>query len=842
MKKFALLIAAVMLAMSFSVSAAPAESEAETDERYTKAVYLLEALGVNYFSNADNRITYNIFNDALYIALNGKNTHLNITEMTGVSCSSEFGAAPITYDDAVRSLVNITGYKLGAKAAGGNAAAYVGFAGSKGILKGVNVKQGENISARDAAVMLYNAFDVDILQAVYTGSQTEYKSYDGETLLYKYRKLRKGSGVVEANEYTSLYSSNDTAAGSVKIGGVVYSDPSESAADLLTYAVEFYYYDNGDNTYEMFLAYRDGSKDREIVIDGNFSANIGRRVYYYTENGREQYKDIPKDAAVIYNGAALYEYDNSIFDFTSRQAVLVDNNNDGKIEAVLIKEYTNWYISRLDIEHGIIYDGLDREELDINDDKYDRIRIFGADGNQTNIYTLEVSDVLSVYKSGNGTLLDIYVRKKQVAGKIEAVAEDGRDYIVIDGEKYYLSPSFVAHEKQNAVIGTSANFYLDTRGEVAYMKQLEGVMKYGYIMNRNMKTEEDDKIWIKLLSQDGRIYSYRLKERAKIDGQSYKKSADVLRTLADASLIRYDVNESDEIFIIDTDRRSAKESDETLCSFGPKQSLTYNSSQGSFEGKIRVGDSTLVFFCPSEEQGGEGFGIVNHEFLKTSTTYSVRAFSASKTNYVPDAIVIDEPVENYFKVDNLSKSYVIADIATVANDDSEAVYQLTVFNKINQSVVMCANPSVGAGEDLHTGDVINAAYDNDGNFCDIVKVYDSKTNTMISSDVISAFAGTDYTSRCRMISGNVYFNNGTTLGISEISPDSANIPDRNELEYVKVNDSLGVIVDSNYDEKDSRHIRRVAMAEVHDYINYKSCAKVFLRMDQSASTFIVIYQ
>ena len=91
-----------------------------------------------------------------------------------------------------------------------------------------------------------------------------------------------------------------------------------------------------------------------------------------------------------------------------------------------------------------------------------------------------------------------------------------------------------------------------------------------------------------------------------------------------------------------------------------------------------------------------------------------------------------------------------------------------------------------------------------------------------------------------MADGYVYFNNGTTIGLSQSEPSGDFI--KNELDYFKVNDSLGVIVDSNYDTDDDRHIRRASMAEVKDYLHFQNCARAFVRTDQGNSTFIVIYQ
>ena len=220
----------------------------------------------------------------------------------------------------------------------------------------------------------------------------------------------------------------------------------------------------------------------------------------------------------------------------------------------------------------------------------------------------------------------------------------------------------------------------------------------------------------------------------------------------------------------------------------------------------------------------------------------VQAFASDSKNCVAEAVVIDADIDKYKKVDKFSKSYVVANIVRVAHDDGGDVYKLTVFNRTTQYEIICDDVDVDVMETINIGDVINGALDDKGQFCDIVKVYDSKTHTKVESDAISSFEGTDFSARCRMVSGYVYFNNGTTIGLSQSDP--VNNPDfiKNELDYFKVNDSLGVIVDSNYDQDDDRYIRRAAMAEIKDYLHFQNCANVFIRTDQGNSTFIVVYQ
>lgn len=562
-RKIAALLATVIL-LSLCPAAAFAE-DAGTDEAYKRAVRLLEALGVSYFSRPDGIVTYHSFNDALGIALDIKNTAYDITELTGISYSADTGANPISYDDAVRSLVNLTGYKVMVLASGGELTSYISTASSKGILSNVGIRQGESITARDAAVLIYNALGIEVLQCVYGGSELKYKTFEDETLLYKYRKMQKGRGVVEGNRYTTLYADDGIASDGVVINGKLYTDYNECTGDYLAYAVEFYYCENNDNNGDIIFAYPDERKNSEIVIDGNFRRNTGRQIYYLNESGREKNEYIPDGAAIIYNGVALDDYDNTIFDFSHKRGVIIDNNSDGKTDALLIYEGVNRYISHIETEHGMVYDGLSKEEMDLVDNEFERIRIIDGDGKSINMYSLAVSDVISVYTSKNGRLMEIRTSHRQVMGRVEGLTEeDGIRYASIAGVIYPLSAEFVKYELENLKIGENYNFFLSHRGEIVYMKQAEAVMRYGYAISSGCEESDAERIWLRILAADGEINKYPLKDKVKIDGKTYKEKDDAAAAIKVPQLVRYDINESGEIYAVDTPERSVNETDNTL--------------------------------------------------------------------------------------------------------------------------------------------------------------------------------------------------------------------------------------------------------------------------------------
>lgn len=722
-------------------------------------------------------------------------------------------------------------------AAGGNISGYLSAALSKGILKNVDIKTGQNLTARDAAVMVYNALGTEVLQCVYNGKGTEYKTFDDETLLYKYRKMRRGKGIVEATRYAAVDNGKTTGENEVRINGENYRDINGFAEDWTGYAVEFYYTEDENGDMSVDFVWKDTQKNDEIAVDrGNFIKNEGRGIFYEEKN-RQKSKTIPETALIIYNGAAIYEYDSTLFNFANKKAILLDNNSDGKIDVVIISEGTDRYIGRLDTENGIIYDGLSKEEIHINDG-YDRVRIFNDEGKEINLFSVSESEVITEYTSTDGSLMDIYVSKKQMTGKAEERSESReKTYYTVAGERYYASAALKKYMEIS--VGTSYDFYLNYMNEIVYVKTAAEKLNYGYLVQSSREGGFGDTVCCRILADDGEFYTYNLAANARVDGKAYKQAEKYTEVLSAPQLIRYEINEADEITVIDTPVRESGETPDSLNSFGAKNQMSYNSALVGFEGRLKLdSENTLVFFCPSNSDGREGYGVAKADYLKSSEKYMVQGFSSSEKNCVAEAVVIDGKIESYRKVDKFSKSYVVKDIVWTVNDENEVVRQFTVFNRTTEYKILCADSRVGENEDIRRGDIINAAIDGKGRFCDVVKVYDAKTHTKLPMD----FEGAEFTSRCLMAAGYVYFNNGTTIGISTAEPVRGADFIKNELSYFKVNDNLGVIVDSNYDESDERYIRCAAMSEVKDYLNYEECAQVFVRTDQGNSAFIVVYQ
>lgn len=847
---------AVLFTLFAGISAFAADESAPViDGAYDEAVTLLSALGVNSLSATDKNVTYNVFYDALSNILSQGGAALDISDLTGISFSRTSGNTGLTYEDAVRSLVNLLGYKAQTDSANGSFAVYASIAGRIGLLSDVEDADGEIINARNTAVMLKNALDTDMLQVKTLGTKISYETVKGETLLYVYRGIKNDEGVVEANGYTSFFSPDGMGKDRVKINGIMYEDEKNSAGDLIGYAVKYYYYDTG-KTDKIVTAYKNDELNDVIEINGNFTGLEGRKVYYTNANGKEKNVTIPGSVPVIYNGAALSSYKSSVFDFSDSCAYLIDNDNDGKIEVVVIWKSTEYYVNSVDTILTKIHDGIGNQLIDLSESsEFDRIRFYDENGEETTFYSIGAGDLLTAYISNDGHLFDAYVSKTSVDGKVIEIGKDNTDrmFVTIGENEYFMTDSFYAKEKDNLLLGVSGTFYLNRDGKIAHAVYTDGKMDYGYLTYIDYEDGPRSPISGRILKSDGKFGQLEIKEKVKIDGKNYTSSKTALEALRNAvtasgtGVIRYDADDDGKVYVVDTAYRSEYESGNTLFSFGPKSAASYTAGTTLFPTKFRLdAKNTVLFFAPTDAnlQSEDNFGVGDPSMLKSNATHIVQGFGTDRKNFIPEVVVCDESFILDNKIISSTASYVFKEAKKVLDEDGNETYRIKYFKTYNPKEAYCSELSVFEQSGIKSGDVFVGLFNNKGEFSRMLKIYDAKTHTLDLSYYESEGISTaSYSSYCYQFAGYIYFNNGTTIGVCTDDPATITDMGDGKITWFKISDTVGALIDSSYKESDARYMRRLAGIEMKDYVRYGSdCARCYVRVDNNSTQLVAVYQ
>ena len=425
----------------------------------------------------------------------------------------------VTVGSAVKILIDILGYDVYAQNKGGYPSGYLIQADSMGLLAGVG--SGNVLSASDAINILYNAITTDMLLQVQFGYEKNYTVQKGTTLLTKYLKLSYGSGVVTATPATSLNLEEGTPKGFVKIDDTVYRDENGLGKQFLGMAVEYYSKDNGDGFYSLIYIgeYRNKNKLETILSSDLDRSEVttGNLICYYKNNKKGVFR-LAEDVSVIYNGVSLFAYTKVHLQPKSGELLLIDRNNDGKIDTIKVKSYEVFMLLGVDKTDNALY--LKEQTSPVDLSKYGEQHIsIKKDGLEIAVGELPVGVPVAVAKSEADTSIEICVITKSVRG---TVSEKGEEEIRIKGNLYGISKAFPSTLTFRA--GESIKAYIDQYQELVWADPLPAYGEYyAYLLGADTKSalkNEDAKI--KIVSPDGDVMIKKLTDRVNLNDSSMK--------------------------------------------------------------------------------------------------------------------------------------------------------------------------------------------------------------------------------------------------------------------------------------------------------------------------------
>ena len=201
----------------------------------------------------------------------------------------------VSYEEMVMGFVKVTGYDVLAKIKGATVNSYIAAAAEAGLLNGI--ERSEYVTRAQMMRMTYNAISIDYM---YTRGEntllgTDYTTYEGYSVLSKYKNIFKEKGVVEATHITSLESGRYgiAAKGHVIIDGKSYAIGETDAEFYLGQDVEYYYQNDEENAVNTLVCIVPTNKTTVLSI---YAENINNSkittkldVYaYYDENGKNK--------------------------------------------------------------------------------------------------------------------------------------------------------------------------------------------------------------------------------------------------------------------------------------------------------------------------------------------------------------------------------------------------------------------------------------------------------------------------------------------------------------------------------------------------------------------------
>lgn len=401
------------------------------------------------------------------------------------------------------------GYEKEAESTGGWPGGYVSKCKSLKIYTGLEERTG-NVTYGSAVIMLYNLLNVE---RTFAKDITGNIFLENKSVLEKYFDVNKGEGIVQSNSFTDLNGRQKKYTSSVIINGTEY-DVAGDVPDLLGYNVKFYYRSSsGENEIIALNPYRNKTlmieSGNEIEYDEMF------RKYSYVDNGRK-YAELSPQYTLVYNNSAIVRSIKNYSIPSDGEIKLIDNNNDGKYDVVIVKDYKNRVVKKVAEanEELFFYTDKGTESISLKNLDY---HIYGESGEERDFNDIKPSDGVYIMETPGNAEKEyyIYISSPSVNAKIERIESDC--VITEDGRKLEFDRNADNLYRVNKIaVNCSGKFYINRSGRLfAYVTGGELQHELCFFI-RIITDDEDGPLKAKMLKSDGTVEDFEINRKVSL--------------------------------------------------------------------------------------------------------------------------------------------------------------------------------------------------------------------------------------------------------------------------------------------------------------------------------------
>lgn len=542
----------------------------------------------------------------------------------------------IYFKEAFKACVVAAGYANEAMAFGGYPSGYVTVALRLGLSGKTAYPAAETLTFADALIMMETLGSVEIRVQTGYGLNNEYRVLKDATPFSLYHGIYKVTGIIDKNEYSSLYDGDSKAIkGRIEIDGETYG--YDKAANLGERVEAFVKSDDLEQVVFHMRPY----KTEKTVIPAEDVENIANGRILYVKNGKEYNAQLKDSYAVIYNGVAFPRYNESELKPKEGELILIDNNKDGLVDLVHVWESRTIFVGKADTYNRIYYDKNGDGTLDLSDP--DVKFIIKSGDNILDPEKITKGCVLTVYPSKDGSYAEIELNNEAaISGRVTEISMDTNS-IMIDETNYECNAYFVKHYLPEIEVMNEVSVLKDSKGRLAAMDEKVSTLLYGLLTGTMKENGLDGRMQMRIFTEDDELKIFNLVENVKINGTVYDDQqiiAEFARyTPGNEKLIRYKLNSQGEIENIVT---AGIEYDEG----GPYPSNPYASDEQIENGLVRhyfenYETTTVVYRTTGrfgnrffiENATAAFFYIINDDTLSLEDRYSTQNTINSGSKY-----------------------------------------------------------------------------------------------------------------------------------------------------------------------------------------------------------------
>lgn len=439
----------------------------------------------------------------------------------------------ITVSEVLKVMVVITGYSVFAEQAGGYPSGYFAQAVSTNMLSGVTGKISDSITWVDIAEIARNVLESTSYVSIegIIGNRPTYTVKDGEEFMNRTLGIYRYTGIVEGVGETMLSSSSSSCGeGNCVIGGETIQTGGIDFVQYLGMKVQVYYSadDYNGNTALHVIPVK-GNNVLDIMDSDIIDSTTRSSVQYYLNN-RSKTAKISSDAIFMFNEKRLDVVSDEDLKVGNGSLRLVDNNNDGSYDVVIITSYETFVVDKAVSTDYIVNLKYGKGSLDFDDDY---VTTYYLDGEQVDFSSITAGSVLSVAFSRNTTgdiLAKVYISNNQVTGIAVKVSTDENGSVELaDGTRYEYTDEFAKRiaEGEGATytpeLESEGTFYIDYFGKLAAYTLSVSSKNYAYVV-KCWYDDVEEKGSIRLFTKDGEFKDLNIDSDVRINGEKTSRT------------------------------------------------------------------------------------------------------------------------------------------------------------------------------------------------------------------------------------------------------------------------------------------------------------------------------
>lgn len=765
-------------------------SDVDEKTQFSTAIYELVADGIiNGYEDStfrpNNTISRAEFSKVIGIALEGKGaiwdaTVTNFTDAKGhwavpyISYAATMGIIngyedgtfrpdkPVTYAEAVKMIVCALGYgpvvdtTLVPWYTG-----YIQIADSIGLAKNA-VAKADNGAPRGLVAQLISNMK-SCKKLVYVGvdssGKPKYETADQDNysdegvVVGVFDKTLRGNEISLSKKEIKI--DNKTYTLSDSLGD------SSNYAEYLGKSVEYSYEDKNKLIINsIWLSSR--NETAEVTVD-QLDYSDGQKVYYYekSQNTKHSTYTLDSNLYIVYNGVGVPSsrintaFIKNAFNIETGSVIFYNNDADSAMDVAFIENYKTYLMGSSPVSNNGVYTINDKNGFEspvtVDEDEASVYKVTSAGSRPVSAY---MSNITSNAVVSVGVPLDttvgatVMISTATKSGVIESM-DSNCEEIKIGSTTYGVSPYFrkliAKNSKEKPTVGSNVTAYLDYLGRIVATKINSSSTPYGYLVDYYLYGRDTHNVDI--LTTRGKIETYSLADKVRVNGESIEKANVPAKLKASAAyvnneknaeykvnaeysqLVKYELNgqEITKIQTVGQGDGDINKSTSTNCSTKYiYNKIGNNFVDGSGRTVFNMNDYTIVFAVPADRAAEEKkYAASDSTYFYDGDAVFVEAYDFADGGKTAGVVVcyIEKggSASNEKVKGNTATSIIVGKI----NLGETAKFTLVTMGDTNiesDSVELETSEDLGSMASYKVGDVIRYVESN-GVIVDIEKIY-----------------------------------------------------------------------------------------------------------------------